>query len=90
MVGSSIPGIPLIMIGRTKHIAWGITAPMTDVSDLFREQIKNGKYLLDGEWRPLKVKTHEIKVKGLNETEKFDLQFTHRGPVMSSSVIGNA
>lgn len=39
MVGASLPGAPLIMIGKTKKFSWGITAAMTDVSDLYRETL---------------------------------------------------
>ena len=44
MAGSSHAGIPLILIGRTSKISWGMTAALTDVSDLFRETTSdNGK-----------------------------------------------
>jgi len=33
-----MPGIPLVLIGRTENISWGITAALTDVSDLYREK----------------------------------------------------
>ena len=39
LIGSSNPGIPQILIGRTPDISWGITAAMTDTSDIFRETI---------------------------------------------------
>ena len=50
MIGGSIPGVPLIGIGRTKNISWGITAPLSDSSDLWQEKIsEDGKrYLVDG------------------------------------------
>lgn len=43
MSGASIPGIPLVQIGRTKDFSWGITAPIDDISDLFREQLNESK-----------------------------------------------
>jgi penicillin amidase len=39
MAGSSMPGVPLILIGRTKDISWGATASVVDVTDLFREEV---------------------------------------------------
>lgn len=38
------------MIGRTKNVTWGITAAVTDTSDLFKEHLdENGEnYLVDG------------------------------------------
>lgn len=46
--GASMAGIPLIMFGRTNNITWGITAAVTDTSDLYKEKIEDGKYLVDG------------------------------------------
>ena len=37
MAGSSNPGVPGVLIGRTQHLSWGITAALSDVSDLFKE-----------------------------------------------------
>jgi len=39
LVGASIPGVPLIMVGRADHLSWGITNPLTDVSDLYSETV---------------------------------------------------
>lgn len=91
LVGSANPGVPMILIGRSKDISWGITAALTDVSDLFRESlnVKEDKYMLDGKWKDFKVISHQIKVKG-GKTENFDVKYTHRGPLISSSVIKNA
>jgi len=71
MLGSSIAGVPLIIIGRTKEISWGITAAYTDVSDLFREKIRGNVYKVDGEYRDLKVEEHNITVKGKDEPVKY-------------------
>lgn len=66
MIGGSNPGIPLILIGRTPDISWGITAAISDNSDIYRETISEDKsaFLVDGEWRKLKEEHHAIKVKG--------------------------
>ena len=55
VAGSSNPGVPLVLIGRTKNVYWGITAALTDVSDLFREEIdeETDQYLVDGQWKKL-------------------------------------
>lgn len=33
--GASVPGVPLIAIGRNKKVSWGITAALNDISDLW-------------------------------------------------------
>jgi penicillin amidase len=37
VVGASIPGVPLVLIGRNRRIAWGVTALFADVQDLYIE-----------------------------------------------------
>jgi penicillin G amidase len=66
MIGGSVPGVPLIGIGRSKSASWGQTAPLADTSDLWQETIDETgtKYKVDGEWKDLKVKQETILVKG--------------------------
>jgi len=55
--GCTYPGLPLVAIGRVNKVAWAATAVLSDVSDVYKEQIdiKNKKYLVDGVWKDLKV-----------------------------------
>ena len=39
MLGGTIPGIPLVHTGRTRSIAWALTATLVDNSDLWEEQL---------------------------------------------------
>jgi len=45
-------------------LTWGLTAALTDVSDLFRETLNKDKtkYKVDGEWRDLKIIKYKIQV----------------------------
>ena len=54
IMGGSNAGVPLVLIGRSKEISWGISASLTDVSDLYLEEIKGNTYKVDGVSRPLK------------------------------------
>lgn len=65
---------------------------MVDISDLYREKIDdaNAKYFVDGKWKDLEVEEHTIKVKGQDQPEKFQVRYTHRGPVLTQNVIKNA
>src|SRR5205814_1096533 len=42
VAGASVPGAPGPLIGHHRHLAWGITASMSDVQDLFVERIDPG------------------------------------------------
>jgi penicillin amidase len=91
MVGGTIPGIPLVHVGRTRHIAWAITATLIDNTDLWEEQLNDERtrYLVDGEWRDLEKRHERILVKGRDPVE-FAVDITHRGPVMDYDVLSAA
>lgn len=65
MIGGSFPGIPLVILGRTKNLSFAHTTPNCDSSDVWQETIDETgtKYLLDGEWRDLEITTEMIQVK---------------------------
>ena len=91
LVGGTIPGIPFVHVGRTKHLAWAITATIMDNSDLWEEQLNEDrtKYFVDGEWRDLEKRHEEILVKG-QEPVDFTVEITHRGPVMDYDILSTA
>ena len=66
LAGASNPGVPLVMIGRSNDISWGITAALADVADVYRETINESddQYFVDNEWKDLKVISHDIPIKG--------------------------
>jgi len=92
LIGASHPGVPYVMLGRTNHMSWAVTSSLTDMSDLFKEQISadGRKYLVDGAWRDLIIEQNDIKVKGRDEPVKFEVKWNHRGPVMSSDLLAEA
>lgn len=45
--GVSVPGVPTAY-GKNKYFASAMTVIYTDTQDLFREQIKGDKYLVNG------------------------------------------
>jgi len=88
--GSSIPGVPLITMGRTNFIAYGITASFADNSDLYEEIVVGDKYLYEGEWYPLKQREEKIMIKsdkGMIEKSVL-VNKTHNGPILEG--IGNS
>lgn len=65
LVGGSMPGIPGIVVGRNKFMAWGATYSFVDALDSWIEQCKDGKYFREtGEpWREFKKREEVIKRK---------------------------
>jgi penicillin G amidase len=66
VAGASLPGVPMVLIGRNRRIAWGITALLADVQDLYLET-KNPEnprqYAAPEGFRDLEVVTETITVK---------------------------
>ena len=49
--GFTVPGAPVVVLGRNRRVAWGLTTAMVDTQDLFVERFDaQGRYLADGEW----------------------------------------
>ena len=39
MIGGTVPGTPGLIIGKNDHLAWTMTAPLNDNSDLYKEKL---------------------------------------------------
>jgi len=64
--GASLPGVPLVLIGQNRRIAWGITALLADVQDLYLETPNPGnprQYAAPEGFRDLEVVSETIEVK---------------------------
>ena len=48
MVGMGVPGLPGVVIGRSKDLAWGATYTFMDTVDSWVEDCKDGKYRREG------------------------------------------
>ncbi|MEJ2637435.1 MAG: penicillin acylase family protein, partial [Calditrichia bacterium] len=82
VAGFSFPGSPGIIIGRNRHIAWGVTNGMIDDCDYFLEEVDtlDHTYVMDRQKRPLKIQNHLIKVKKQPD-EYFTVMRTSHGPL---------
>ena len=86
VAGLTLPGVPLVIAGHNRDLAWGITFGYTDVQDLFLEKLdanQKGRYLYKGDWLDMTRIRETIKVKGLNEPVIHDVWWTRHGPVLS-------
>jgi penicillin amidase len=72
--------------GHNEDIGWGMTNVTVDDLDFYLETIHpsdSNQYLLDGEWREMRIVKEEIPVKGSDEPAVRYNRYTHRGPVVS-------
>ena len=87
VTGAALPGTPAIAAGHNGHCAWGVTAGLTDNTDLFLERVgADGMSVLqDGEYVPCRVRREVIRVKGADPVEE-DVLVTPRGPIVSPAL----
>lgn len=81
--GATIPGALGIISGFNKHIAWGETNATRDVIDWYKIEFNadRTKYKYDGQWKDVRVRVEDIKIKG-RENYKDSVLYTHHGPLV--------
>jgi penicillin amidase len=85
VIGSTLPGVPGVILGRNERIAWGFTNTGPDVQDLYLEKLDAaGGYLAPEGARPFQVIEETIRVKGA-EAEKLRVRVSRHGPVISDA-----
>ena len=85
VIGATLPGLPFVVLGRTRGVAWGFTNTGPDVQDLYLEQLdasRPGQYRTPEGWADFGLRQESIKVKGQG-TVSFEVRSTRHGPVIS-------
>ena len=84
LVGATLAGAPLVLLGRNDDIAWGFTNTGADVQDLFVERINPddpGEYQTPEGWAAFGTAEETIRIDGADD-HVFQRRFTRHGPVM--------
>jgi penicillin amidase len=90
-IGNIVPGAPLVLIGHTAKVAWGLTNGFGDVTDLYRETLgEEGRSVwFDGQWVPLDFHEETILVRAeggsLEDTAETTVTarwVPHHGPIL--------
>ncbi|HEY2378583.1 MAG TPA: penicillin acylase family protein [Gemmatimonadaceae bacterium] len=83
--GVTIPGLPAIILGFNRDIAWTFTNTGADVLDFYTEKVDQDehptKYFMDGTWRPLEQRIEQYRGRRGEILAVDTLYFTHRGPL---------
>jgi penicillin G amidase len=96
VVGANIPGIPGMVIGRTRHIALAMTNNYGDMQDLYMEQPDpdNPDHYLEGDRSiAFDIRTETVKIRDKNASDGFAFQdivirSTQRGPIVTDVFDG--
>ncbi|MBE0624663.1 MAG: penicillin acylase family protein [Burkholderiales bacterium] len=83
VMGATLPGVPAVVLGRNRHIAWGFTNTGPDVQDLYIERVDGaGQVLSPQGWEKLTVREEAIKVKGEADVT-LTVRASRHGPLIS-------
>ena len=91
VVGSSLPGVPGVVLGHNDRIAWGLTNLGPDVVDFYveRQNPENpNQYEYQGEWLDMQIVREEIVVAGREQPEIVNVRITRHGPIFNDVAGG--
>ena len=84
VIGATIPGVPVVMTGRSTRLGWGLTSSYMDDQDLFIEKLnpKNPEeYLTPDGYKPFESRPSIIQIKDAQPIT-LTLRWTENGPVL--------
>ena len=84
VIGGTIPGIPVILVGRSAHLGWGLTTANIDDTDIYIEKLNPtnpNEYLSSSGYVPFTKKQTIIKINNKLPIT-LDLLWTSNGPVL--------
>ena len=87
--GVSLLGVPCVVIGYNKDIAWGSTNGMNDVMDFYDITYKDksrNEYLHDDKWKKIELSIEKISIRD-GKTILDTTYMTHHGPIMSHDIF---
>ncbi len=88
VAGLTLPGVPGVIVGHNRRIAWGFTSMMPTVEDVYVETFNgNGEYQTPSGWRKPEVRHETINVKNGQPVE-IDIPVTRHGPIITPIAPG--
>ncbi len=91
VIGATLPGLPMPVLGRTTNFAWGFTNTNPDVQDLFVERLHPDdpdRYLVPDGSAAFETRQETIRVKDGTD-EVLTVRVTRHGPIVSDIIRGS-
>ncbi len=86
VAGFTLPGLPVVVVGQNRDLAWGFTNSMLDVGDVFFEDLDESgapRVRRGEQWVPVREELGTIRVlDGAPVTSR--IRSTDRGPLLAS------
>ncbi len=80
--GFSFSGLPGVVVGHNRRVAWGVTTMYADVADLYLERVTGDTYEYEGEQVPLETREETFEVAG-GDPVTITVRETRHGPILS-------
>src|SRR5271165_4461800 len=88
VAGVTLPGVPFVITGHNRYIAWGFTNLGPNVEDIYIEKFNDqGDYLTPQGWMQPERRKEIIEVKGKPEVN-LEVVTTRHGPIITAIVPG--
>lgn len=86
VAGATIPGLPAVIIGHNRRIAWGLTNGSVDDVDYVIERLSadSSRVLTPDGWAPVEVVRDSIRVRG-RQAVPFTVRRTAHGPIVDEA-----
>ena len=84
IIGATIPGMPVMMLGRSENFGWGLTSAYLDDQDVFIEELDPGdptRVRTPNGFETMKTRPSIIRIKD-EVPVTIELQWTANGPVL--------
>ena len=92
VAGMAYTGMPAVMFGRNRDVAWGITNNICSQRDLYQERTdpsRPGFFLFDGKWEEERTLEEVIQVRGADPICK-TVRFSRNGPIVDEILPAEA
>jgi len=89
-IGGTLPGTPVVLIGRNRDLGWGLTTTQADDQDLYIEKVNPDdprQYLTPDGWRAFETRPIRIAVSGQPARSELVRRSRH-GPVLGANQFG--
>ena len=87
VTGVSVPGLPGVLLGHNRHIAWSLTDTQNQSTLFYVEKTSKarpGEYYWRGRWRQMGRVRYSIPVRG-GGTRELTVELTVHGPVLTQA-----
>lgn len=84
VAGMAYVGMPAVLFGRNRRVAWGATNNICSQRDLYQERVDPDHpdcFEYDGKWEPARVIRETIAVRGEADVVR-DVRFSRNGPIV--------